>query len=376
MNSGGVRLQSANTCDASAELAGRCDTSAASSHRCSAHTSSVRVLGVCALQLTALLGLFSVLTAPAVAADDAETVRDQAGTYTGAPTWGGTQLWTDHFIYDQWRIQQNVLTGHYRLLDDRDRRRAAGTLDHCRDVFSQLRDELQLPALKPQIVVTIHGLGRTRGSMAGMGQYLANEGEFGWVDMGYASTRDSVAAHAAALDHVVSGLIGVQEVHFVAHSLGNLVVRHYLADLSRRTDLPHGYPRIGRIVMLAPPNQGAALARQLKDNVLFELVMGVGGTQLSDDWAELEPKLAIPNGQFGIIAATVGRDGEGNPALPGADDLLVRVVETRLPGAHDFLQVTAPHTFLMDSAEARAATLRFLQHGYFLSAEQRQPIPR
>ena len=124
------------------------------------------------------------------------------------------------------------------------------------------------------MVITLHGLGRTRQSMEGIGQYLADQGEFRWINMGYASTRDNLAAHAAALNDVVGGFQGVEEVNFVAHSLGNLVVRHYLADLAHRKDLPDGYPNIGRIVMLAPPNQGSALARQLEDNALFRLLLG------------------------------------------------------------------------------------------------------
>lgn len=335
--------------------------------------------------INSIAGLLSwIAAAPAaqldvrlpLAATGAEVVEEQEEPSAAASTWGGMQFWTDHFVHDQWRIQQNVLTGHFRLLDDRDRRRDSGTFDHCYAAFCRLRDELQLPALKPQVVITIHGLGRTRSSMDGIGKYLADDGSFGWVNMGYASTRASVTDHAAALDHIVSRLHGVREVHFVAHSLGNLVVRRYLADLSARKAPPRDYPRIGRIVMLAPPNQGAAVARQLQDNVLFEWVLGEGGEQLSRNWADLEQQLAIPEGQFGIIAASVGRTGEGNPALPGPDDLLVRVAETRLPGAHDFLLVKAPHTFLMDTQEVRAATLRFLQHGYFVADEQRQPIPR
>ena len=33
------------------------------------------------------------------------------------PTMGGKQFWADELFFHQWRIQRNVLTGHYRLLD-------------------------------------------------------------------------------------------------------------------------------------------------------------------------------------------------------------------------------------------------------------------
>ncbi len=41
-------------------------------------------------------------------------------------TAGGTQLWTDHLYRGEFRIQQNVLTGHWRLLDANDRTQDMG----------------------------------------------------------------------------------------------------------------------------------------------------------------------------------------------------------------------------------------------------------
>lgn len=42
------------------------------------------------------------------------------------PTLGGKQFWTDRYIYSGWRIQENVITGHSRLLDPGDMRRCWG----------------------------------------------------------------------------------------------------------------------------------------------------------------------------------------------------------------------------------------------------------
>ena len=33
-------------------------------------------------------------------------------------TLGGRQLWGDVAVFHDWRIQKNILTGHYRLLDE------------------------------------------------------------------------------------------------------------------------------------------------------------------------------------------------------------------------------------------------------------------
>src|SRR5262245_24703007 len=47
------------------------------------------------------------------------------------PTLGGMQFWQDELLFHAWRIQRNVFTGHYRLLDDHDWRQAWGTFDEC-----------------------------------------------------------------------------------------------------------------------------------------------------------------------------------------------------------------------------------------------------
>ncbi len=289
------------------------------------------------------------------------------------PTGGGKQFWTDRFIHHQWRIQQNIYTGHCRLLDDNDVRRAWGEYDACRQAFERLRIERELPPVRGKVVVTVHGLGRTRKSMARMGEYLAQEGGYTWLNFSYASTRDSIDAHAEALLQVLHDLDEAEEVHFVAHSLGNLVIRRYMHQRALLEPERRG-PQLGRFVMLAPPNQGAELAVRLRDNGLFRLIFGTGGRQLAVNWDEVERRLAIPPCPFGIVAGGPGEAGLNNPLISKENDLVVTVAETRLAGAADFLVVPEWHTFIMNSPEVRQYTLRFLQHGHFLSPQARQPI--
>ena len=54
--------------------------------------------------------------------------------------------------------------------------------------------------------------------------------------------------------------------------------------------------------------------------------------------------------------------------------MVVTVEETRLPGAADFVIVPAVHTYIMDDSRVHEYTLRFLQHGYFIAPEAREPI--
>lgn len=287
-------------------------------------------------------------------------------------TMGGKQFWTDHLIDTRWRIQQNILTGHYRLLGAGNSREAWGTWEACLERWKGLRKIDAGEAVKPKIVILLHGLIRSRSSMEGMAKYVREKGDYSTICFSYASTRAGVADHAKALRDVVSHLEGVQEINFVAHSLGNLVIRHYLGDQMAASPSKTIDSRIRRIVMLAPPNNGADLAERLRNNPIFRVVFGVSGKELAERWGELEKRLAVPPCQFGIIAGGGGR--ATNPLLSGDDDLVVRVDETRLPGARDFVVVPSIHSFIMDRDDVRRFTLTFLQHGYFVSEQKRHPI--
>jgi len=193
-------------------------------------------------------------------------------------------------------------------------------------------------------------------------------------NVSYPSTRRAVADHARALAAIVRNLHGITEINFVGHSLGNIVVRRYLADGADRARGRLPDPRIWRFVMLGPPNHGSIAATALGKNDLFTVVAGKPAQQLGSHWAWLEGDLATPPCQFGIVAGGQGNEQGFNSLLPGDNDGIVTVATTRLAGAADFLIVPRLHSLLPGDPKVMDHTLRFLQRGYFVSAEQRQPI--
>jgi pimeloyl-ACP methyl ester carboxylesterase len=300
------------------------------------------------------------------------------------PTLGGKQFWADELFFHQWRIQRNAVTGHYRLLDDHDRRQAWGTYEQCRAKLQEIRRERHLSPMKGKAVVVLHGLGRSRASMESLCRCLRERGRFEVFNVTYPSTRDDITAHAASLGRIVANLDGIEEINFVAHSMGNVVVRCYLGGADQKEHGPgeprevsgRPDPRIQRFVMLAPPNHGSLAALVLADLGAFKEIAGESGQQLGRDWEQLEGKLATPAFDFGIIAGGKG-DGRGfNPLLRGDNDGTISVQTTRLAGAADFLLVPKLHSFLMDDAKVQEHVLRFLQKGCFVSPKERQPIPR
>lgn len=290
----------------------------------------------------------------------------------GAPTFGGWQFWTDQHLFRGWRIQKNAVTGHCRLLDERNRRHAVGDLDACRAALLKIREQRQLRPMTGEIVILLHGLGDHRAVMSPIHDSLADVPGFTVLNMSYASTRSKVADLAAGLSNVISGLEGESIVHLVGYSLGGIVIRYYLGNQQR---LPpeerHG--RVSRVVMLGTPNQGARLADRLgKENALFNYVLGPGGQALGGKWSDIAEKLATPT-EFGIVAGRLNFGG--NPLIPGNDDYVVGVEEAKLPGAADFITLRCEHVLLPKSKLVHAWLKSFLKNGYFVAADRRQALP-
>jgi pimeloyl-ACP methyl ester carboxylesterase len=299
-----------------------------------------------------------------------------------APSWmnfmnktaGGKQFWADVCFFHDWRIQRNALTGHHRLLDGANHRHASGTYETCREALTEIRRRDDLAPMQGKAVVILHGLFRTRSAMARLRAAIAEAGDYSVFCMGYPTTRGSVADHARSLDSCVRSLEGISEINFVAHSLGNLVVRHLLKDFADGgAALPAGQS-FGRMVMLAPPNFQPQLATKLLRTQFASFIAGAAAEQLATGWEELESRLTTPPFEFGVLAGGKG-DGRGyNPLIPGDDDGVITVESTRLPGARDFRRLSVLHSFFMNDQKVHELTARFLAHGYFESEETRDPI--
>ncbi len=307
--------------------------------------------------------------------------------YFAVPTMGGKQFWSDELFFHKWRIQRNVFTGHYRLLDEQDRRHASGTYDQCRDALDEIKLKQGLPPMKGKAVIVLHGLFRSRNSMDSLCDYLAEHGGYEIFNVTYPSTRDEIGEHARSLAHIIDNLDGIEELNFVGHSMGNIIIRHYLGDLQRQaaeknqdSTAPNAErtrrPAFHRFVMLAPPNHEAQMATAFGDNFLYKTISGQSGQQLGRQWKDFECKLAVPDFEFAIIAGGKNSDKGYNPLLSGDNDGTITVESAKLPGARDFIVLPVLHTFIMNDSKVQELTLQFLQKGYLVSQSQCHPLDK
>ena len=283
----------------------------------------------------------------------------------GLPTLGGMQFWGDLKFLRGYRIQRNVLTGHYRLLDVNNRRYASGSIEQCDEVLEKLRITQGLTPDTGHAVIYLHGIARSSKSLQPIIKAMPKEG-FTHVPFEYPSTQVPLEQAAAYLKSVMDSLTDVTKISFVVHSMGGLVVRRYLKD---QRD-----PRLHRMVMMGTPNGGAELADMLKRNLLFKAIYGPAGQQLISDPLGPIKSLPTPNFEFGIVVGGKGDDKGFNRLLPGDDDGTVTVDSARLPGAADFLRIPKIHALLMSDATVISAVQHFLEHGRFFSDKAPEPI--
>jgi pimeloyl-ACP methyl ester carboxylesterase len=320
------------------------------------------------LGLTMLVG--SLMQSSALA-------QRQGGLFSsGMPTLGNAFVWSDELWFHDWRIAKHAVIGHYRLLDPSNRRHAFGSFETCQTKLDEIKKLQQFPPIPKHIVIVMHGLGAPPQYMEGLVSYLREHGNLAAINIGYPSTMEDVDSYAASLDNVIRNLEGVEQISFVAHSMGNIVIRRYLFNLQRLQPEMRPPVMFKRMVMISPPNHGAELADRFADNRLVGMVAGKPLEQLapSRGWPELEKGLVTPSFEFGIIVGGRG-DGEGYfDGIPGDDDGLLSIETSKLAGASDFIQTGGIHQLMSKYKEVRAATLNFLLYGYFVSPEARQPI--
>jgi pimeloyl-ACP methyl ester carboxylesterase len=302
------------------------------------------------------------------ATEPAETLSTKLMRNLHVPlkTAGGTQLWTDRIWREGYRIQKNALTGHCRLVDATDVRRVSGSRALCEATLKQLLKDKE-PAESAtdgsgkHVVVLLHGLMRTHHSMKPLSASLREAGYDEVVRFSYASTRGSIGDHAAALREVLDGFPPDTRFSFVGHSMGNIVVRHLIGDLQRDRDPAALLPRCQAMVMLGPPNQGAAIARRLAATRVFGFVTGQGGLELGPQWDEFAAKLGTPPFPFAIVAGDVSDARLSNPLVDGTGDFIVSLEEAGLDGAVEFHSVPTLHSFLMSDEAAMRLAVGFLQ---------------
>ena len=212
------------------------------------------------------------------------------------------------------------------------------------------------PAPDREAVVLVHGLGRSPASMLVLAQRLEWAG-YGVVTVGYKSLQTAFSEQVATVGSVVDRCCAESpQIHFVGHSLGGLVIRGYLAETPPE--------QLGRVVLLAPPNQGSLFVDWLEEIPAATEVLGPVGSELGTDSTDIPATLPPPDYEMGIIAGNRSIQPIGHLAIPGPDDGIVSVEQTRVEGV-PVIVLPRSHAFIMSSRYTAQAVIKFLRTGEF-----------
>lgn len=203
------------------------------------------------------------------------------------------------------------------------------------------------------IVVLLHGLGRTRRSMARLASRLTAAG-YRVENLDYPSRRLGLAACAAHLRPAVSAIRrrAGGPIVLVGHSMGGLVARHLAAA---DPDLAAG------LVMLGTPNRGSEAADRVS---AFRIGRRVFGPALHDLRTDTCPAIPVPACPMAVVAGTRALIPFFRSRIPRPHDGLVSVERARLGAGERWCTVPAHHTWLMDHPATVAAVLDALSAWY------------
>jgi triacylglycerol lipase len=208
-------------------------------------------------------------------------------------------------------------------------------------------------------VILLHGLARSGSSMEKLEQALQEAG-YVVLNVDYPSRTAPIAELATqsirpALDD--PRLAACERVHFISHSMGGILLRSYVAQ----TDIP----RLGRVVMLGPPNQGSEVVDRLRHWRAFQWLNGPAGSELGTEAESVPNRLGPVLFELGVIAGRRSINWINSLMIPGADDGKVSVERTKVEGMKEHLVLPVTHPLMMKDEAVIAACLNFLAYGSF-----------
>lgn len=203
-----------------------------------------------------------------------------------------------------------------------------------------------------QAVVLVHGLWM-RGPDMLLLRYRMRRCGFVTYQFSYPTTRCTVDEAAQLLQRFIAK-IPESTVHFVAHSLGGLVVQRVFSNYHDQ--------RAGRVVTLGTPYQGSAAAHGL---ARFRTGRFMLGNSYLHGLADHSRRWTATNA-LGVIAGDLSIGGGRIFAgMTSANDGTVGVDEARIPGATEQRVVHVSHMGLLVSPQVARLACAFLHSGTF-----------
>lgn len=208
-------------------------------------------------------------------------------------------------------------------------------------------------------VVLLHGLARTDLAMKPIENTLEKQG-YVVANIKYPSRENDIATLANLA--VKQGIDEckkhkAEQINFVTHSLGGILLRQYFANNSAEL--------VYRVVMLGPPNNGSEVVDALNQTPGYEWLNGPAGMQLGTGKNGIPANLGPLNFEAGIIAGTQSINVILSTYLPNPDDGKVSVQSAKVDGMCGFITMPATHAMMMRDKGVLEQIGQYLKTGKF-----------
>jgi pimeloyl-ACP methyl ester carboxylesterase len=205
-------------------------------------------------------------------------------------------------------------------------------------------------------IILLHGIAQSAKNMHALAKYLQSHG-FAVLNIDYPSTvYDLIKLSEIVQRCIIAKADPLATWHFVGHSMGGLLIRILIER--------YRYVNLGKVVQLAPPNNGSEIADLLQNFFLYQKIYGPAGQQLTTK-QNIVANNYIASYPLGIIAGNIAIDPIGWSILPKPNDGRVTVASTKLECMADHLVLPIAHTFFPFAKTAQYQTLYFLQNSKF-----------
>lgn len=206
-----------------------------------------------------------------------------------------------------------------------------------------------MDANEKEVIILVHGLWMKGPELFYIRYKLWRQG-YKVYQFHYSSLFKTVEENATKLYQFVSK-IDEPVIHFVAHSLGGIVVNHLFQH--------HEIKQTGKVVMIATPLNGSAVAVYLSQKKYLKYLLGKSIIKgLLGDAPSWSYKREI------CVVAGIKGIGIGyllaNSALQVPNDGTVNLHETQLERANESHEVPRSHFLLLASNEVVKIIVKFL----------------
>ncbi len=213
-----------------------------------------------------------------------------------------------------------------------------------------------------ETVVLLHGIGHTKLNMLFAEAFIKKRG-YKTLNITYPSTRlniDGLSDFVSKRMNQESIWSSATKIHFLTHSMGGLVIRRFLQKYRDQVD----HKTLGRVVMIAPPNQGSEIADLLQNVFAYKMLFGPAGQELTTkNTRNIKDDIYY---DLGVIAGSRGWCYPlGQLCVPKPHDGRVSIANSKINGMSDHVVIRATHSFISWSSKTLALADYFFKNGKF-----------